>query len=828
MPAEEATPWPTARTFAVFAVVAIASSTLSDWSRKLTRLPLITGYIAGGVLCGPYAIAILSRPESLQLAKLVTDDAMGFIGFSAGSKFLLSELSGSLKPVLTLLGGLVGTTYLLVLSGMLLAAPLLPLMDGVTTGRALAIALIIACLAVARSPSSAIAIVSELSAHGTFTTIALSVTVLMDVVVVLFFSLTLLIVHAIDPSEGQESPAVADVLGLFALQMIVSVIIGILLGYILHLLIQCSAAGLTTAVKRSTSYTAPEPTDISAVPTPPPSPPPAVAKSSGSVSFGADEGGASRESKPRPAQLRRFNSVIGASQHGGAASAAAAARLSGYKEKAAGALFLTEDAAAHRSAALLAALWLSAKLALNISESLVLQLTGFEVFETEEMEEKLFGHGFHQPLVISMVAGFVVVNYTSSRRSFLRILHDSSEPVYIAFFTLTGMTLQLDALLPNLPTAALIFGLRFAGISVGSYWGGRLGGSSQQHYERYWMAFITQAGVALGLAQRVASQFVYGPALALCVTAEVVVNQLLGPLLFKAAIISVGEAHNEYTPSNKEPAKLGVSAPTRPQPRNAVIVTTFVEGLVTRTGSSEAIALRERLEDRGWSIIMCDAAFTLEALNATLAGTDETLKAAKRAERLNQLAQNTSDTELLSLINYIQTGGGTSSAAKPPMPQPVAAPPPKVKQPKVRMFGGKKPTTAAASSALAEPLLTDAEAVGTPSASALTELSLLHAISSLESLDVVVLLLDNDAAALELCSTLQTSSSLLPFIHQRQTSTPQILIRCKETSTEEILEEMHLPAFELTAVGVDAALPNLFAEVMHPEVHWSKECDNGA
>ena len=68
MPAEEATPWPTARTFAVFAVVAIASSTLSDWSRKLTRLPLITGYIAGGVLCGPYAIAILSRPESLQLA----------------------------------------------------------------------------------------------------------------------------------------------------------------------------------------------------------------------------------------------------------------------------------------------------------------------------------------------------------------------------------------------------------------------------------------------------------------------------------------------------------------------------------------------------------------------------------------------------------------------------------------------------------------------------------------------------------------------------------------------------------------------------------------
>ena len=52
--------------------------------------------------------------------------------------------------------------------------------------------------------------------------------------------------------------------------------------------------------------------------------------------------------------------------------------------------------------------------------------------------------------------------------------------------------------------------------------------------------------------------------------------------------------------------------------------------------------------------------------------------------------------------------------------------------------------------------------------------------------------------------------------------------RRRRLSDEEILEEMHLPAFELTAVGVDAALPNLFAEVMHPEVHWSKECDNGA
>ena len=55
--------------------------------------------------------------------------------------------------------------------------------------------------------------------------------------------------------------------------------------------------------------------------------------------------------------------------------------------------------------------------------------------------------------------------------------------------------------------------------------------------------FLTwQAGVALGLAARVASEFEgWGQTLATTVTATVVVNQLLGPLLFKAAIVAVGE-----------------------------------------------------------------------------------------------------------------------------------------------------------------------------------------------------------------------------------------------------------------------------------------------
>ena len=46
---------------------------------------------------------------------------------------------------------------------------------------------------------------------------------------------------------------------------------------------------------------------------------------------------------------------------------------------------------------------------------MLMQLTGFGIFESEHWEEKTWGGTFHQPLIISMVAGFIVANYTPSR-----------------------------------------------------------------------------------------------------------------------------------------------------------------------------------------------------------------------------------------------------------------------------------------------------------------------------------------------------------------------------------------------------------------------------
>ena len=72
---------------------------------------------------------------------------------------------------------LIGVTYVGSLAATLLVGDrFIPFLGALGFGDQLAAALLIACLAVARSPSSAIAIISEMNAQGPFTAVSLTVT----------------------------------------------------------------------------------------------------------------------------------------------------------------------------------------------------------------------------------------------------------------------------------------------------------------------------------------------------------------------------------------------------------------------------------------------------------------------------------------------------------------------------------------------------------------------------------------------------------------------------------------------------------------------------
>jgi hypothetical protein len=67
-----------------------------------------------------------------------------------------------------------------------------------------------------------------------------------------------------------------------------------------------------------------------------------------------------------------------------------------------------------------------------------------------------------------------------------------------------------------------------------------------------WMGFVAQAGLSLGLAARIRSDLPeIGEQLAALVVAAVILNQLMGPVLWERALIASGEARST---SDRRPA----------------------------------------------------------------------------------------------------------------------------------------------------------------------------------------------------------------------------------------------------------------------------------
>lgn len=155
--------------------------------------------------------------------------------------------------------------------------------------------------------------------------------------------------------------------------------------------------------------------------------------------------------------------------------------------------------------------------------------------------------GFHiyvEPLLICIMASFYVVNYSQNRREFMLIIEKTVPFIYVFFFTLTGASISLEILAKTWTITLLFFGIRLLGMIVGSFVGGTLSGDSWSVNKIAWMPYVTQAGVALGLVAVVSSSYPeFGAEFSTVMISVIVLNQIVGPPLFKWAIIKVGESH---------------------------------------------------------------------------------------------------------------------------------------------------------------------------------------------------------------------------------------------------------------------------------------------
>ncbi len=390
---------------------------------RIAGLPMISGYIFVGILAGPYMTGFLTH-DMVARFRLVDDLALSFIALTAGGTLQLQFLRKRGKAIAVNILLITLMVFALVFFSFFFIGNWLNLMPNLTYSQTIVIACLLGVIAVARSPSSAIAIINECRAAGVFTTTVLGVTVAMDVLIIVFFTLAMTV------SE---------------------IILGACTGVDFRMI-----TVLTLAV-------------------------------AGSLALGV---------------------VLGKG-------------ISLYISK------------------------------VGHDLSLFLLFFAFSVFKASiwfnQFMETHFAISLHlEPLLICISAGFTVQNFSKCGHIFMEGLGRFELPIFVLFFSLAGASLNLDALYMTWPLAAFLVMVRTIGIFGSTWLAGILNRDPPQHRRIAWMAYITQAGVAIGLAQLAQRRFPeLENYLTTLVLAVITINQVVGPITFKIALKKAGEVEQE-------------------------------------------------------------------------------------------------------------------------------------------------------------------------------------------------------------------------------------------------------------------------------------------
>jgi len=447
----------------VFGVVVLAASQIGKVC-SIAHLPLITGFLLAGILVGPDVLQLVND-DHLEHLDFINKLALAIIAMAAGNELVLKEFRSRFRSIAWITIGQAVATLSLGITATFLLTGYLPFIQELSEqtrhATRLAISVLVGVILVARSPSSAIAIINELRAKGPFTKSVLGVTVIMDVAVIVLFAVGSEFAHAV----GSNLEFNLTFIGLLVMEIALSLVGGCLLWLIVAKIVPLAL--------------------------------------------------------PRPIK------------------------------------------------------------------SLLLLLIGFSVFLGSDYLRQ-YSHEnwnfelFLEPLLLCMIGGLLVSNTSPHRVEFTRILEQIGPPVYLAFFTLTGISIQLDVLAVSWHLALLLFLVRLVGIFLGTYAGCWFAGDPPLHRSIGWMSFVTQAGIGIGLAREIASEFPeWGSQVATLLIAVIVFNQLVGPPLMKWSIVMTKESRTRAS----TPAFDGV-----------------MDAVIFGSAAGPSWILAHRLESHGWNI----------------------------------------------------------------------------------------------------------------------------------------------------------------------------------------------------------------------------------
>lgn len=192
---------------------------------EIFGLPRITGYMIAGLFLGPYFLHFYSATAIAEL-DFLNSMALAFIAFCAGGELKAGSIRKNLKSIASLVAGVTGIVFFGVSSTVLAISSFIPFMAAYPFAIRIAISALFGVIAVARSPSSAFAIIRETKAEGEYTNIVLSVTIVMDVLIIVLFGIVISVCQIAIAPDGVFDP-------LFFFHLLFEICIAAVLGFLL-------------------------------------------------------------------------------------------------------------------------------------------------------------------------------------------------------------------------------------------------------------------------------------------------------------------------------------------------------------------------------------------------------------------------------------------------------------------------------------------------------------------------------------------------------------------------------------------------------------------
>ena len=183
----------------------IAAALVGDLFERL-HLPRLTGYLAFGMVCGPYMANLISTTMAREL-QVVNGLAIALIAFVAGLELNFARLRPRFGVVLRLATVLLAVMFTGIFLVAWLAWPRLPLLPEASGWAQVALAALLTTLIVSFSPTVTIAVIADSRARGPLSELVLAVVVIADLLLIVGFTLVMQFTRWALGSNGVEADA---------------------------------------------------------------------------------------------------------------------------------------------------------------------------------------------------------------------------------------------------------------------------------------------------------------------------------------------------------------------------------------------------------------------------------------------------------------------------------------------------------------------------------------------------------------------------------------------------------------------------------------------